>query len=162
MKKTTKTRGTGTTRRGSVKKKSSTSSRGRIPVVAARETEDAASEDARSKSEKKTELLAALADALGIALFACKRANVRYEDYLAWRRDDPEFARCADLVGERAIDFVEGKAFEEIKKGNARLIQFYLQTKGRARGYAKESAPREESRPTRSPLSFLTEDEMEY
>ena len=118
-------------------------------------------DDSRSPEEKKSELLAALADALGIALFACKRADVPYEEYLAWRRDDPEFARQVDLIEERAIDFVEGKAFEEIKKGNARLIQFFLQTKGRARGYARETAKEKASKPA-SPLDFLTDDELGY
>lgn len=117
--------------------------------------------DERSTERRKSELLAALADALGIALFACKRADVRYEEYLAWRRDDPEFSRAADLVGERALDFVEGKAFEEIKNGNARLIQFYLQTKGRARGYARD-APREESKSPTRPTAFLTDEELNY
>ena len=115
----------------------------------------------RSPEEKKSALLAALADALGIALFACKRADVAYEEFLAWRRDDPEFARQVDLIDERAIDFVEGKAFEEIKKGNARLIQFFLQTKGRGRGYARESAKESAPKPC-SPLGFLTDDEREY
>ena len=115
----------------------------------------------RSPEEKKSALLAALADALGIALFACKRADVAYEEFLAWRRDDPEFARQVDLIDERAIDFVEGKAFEEIKKGNARLIQFFLQTKGRGRGYARESAKESAPKPC-SPLDFLTDDEREY
>ena len=113
----------------------------------------------RSPEEKKSALLAALADALGIALFACKRADVAYEEFLAWRRDDPEFARQVDLIDERAIDFVEGKAFEE--KGNARLIQFFLQTKGRGRGYARESAKESAPKPC-SPLDFLTDDEREY
>ena len=118
-------------------------------------------DDSRSPEEKKSALLAALADALGIALFACKRVDVPYDEYLAWRRDDPEFARQADLIDERAIDFVEGKAFEEIKKGNARLIQFFLQTKGRGRGYARETAKEKASKPA-SPLDFLTDDELGY
>ena len=142
--------------RGSVKKGAPTVE----PVVEETSSDDFC-QDARSTEEKKSELLAALTDALGIALFACKRADVRYEEYLAWRRDDSEFARQVDLIEERAIDFVEGKAFEEIKKGNARLIQFFLQTKGRARGYARASANEKTSK-TRSPLEFLTADELEY
>ena len=119
------------------------------------------SRDARSEEERKSALLAALVETLGIALFACKRVDVNYEEYLAWRREDAEFARQVELIEERALDFVEGKAFEEIKKGNARLIQFFLQTKGRARGYARESANEKTSK-TSSPLEFLTADELEY
>ena len=149
-----------------VAKKSEEVAKKRTTASAAPKSESAAAasgepDDSRSPEEKKSELLAALADALGIALFACKRAAVPYEDYHAWRRDDPEFARQADLIDERAIDFVEGKAFEEIKKGNARLIQFFLQTKGRARGYARETAKEKTPAPA-SPLDFLTDDELGY
>ncbi len=148
-----------------VAKKSEDAAKKRTTASAAPKSESAAAsgepDDSRSPEEKKSELLAALADALGIALFACKRADVPYEEYLAWRRDDPEFARQADLIDERAIDFVEGKAFEEIKKGNARLIQFFLQTKGRARGYARETAKEKTPAPA-SPLDFLTDDELGY
>lgn len=118
--------------------------------------------DARSEEERKSALLAALAETLGIALFACKRVGASYEEYLAWRREDAEFARQVELIEERALDFVEGKAFEEIKKGNARLIQFFLQTKGRSRGYARENAKEKAAPKADSPLEFLTGDELEY
>ena len=107
--------------------------------------------------DPKERLLDALEETLGIALFACRRAEIEYDDYRAWLRDDPEFARRVDLIDEIALDFVEGKALDEIKNGNARLIQFYLQTKGKARGYdpTASNAPRQT-------VAFLSPEEMEY
>ncbi|MBQ2788835.1 MAG: hypothetical protein IJE97_04305, partial [Thermoguttaceae bacterium] len=40
---------------------------------------------------------------------------------------------------ERALDFVESKMFQAIQNGDVRLIQFYLSTKGRKRGYAPKT-----------------------
>lgn len=117
--------------------------------------------DDRTVAERQSALLEALREALGIALFACKRAEVSYDEYLEWRREDPEFARQVTLIDERALDFVEGKAFEEIRNGNARLIQFFLETKGRGRGYAKEP-PEKPRKKAPSPLEFLSPEEMEY
>lgn len=112
---------------------------------------------ASPEGDPKERLLAALEETLGIALFACRRAEIEYDDYRAWLRDDPEFARRVDLIDEIALDFVEGKALDEIKNGNARLIQFYLQTKGKARGYdpTASNAPRQT-------VAFLSPEEMEY
>ena len=112
---------------------------------------------ATSSASARDALLDALRESLGVAYFACKRANVDYEQYLQWRRDDLEFARKVASIEELALDFVEGKALEAIRDGNARLIQFYLQTKGRSRGYA----PKEEDAPSQT-VAFLTQEEMEF
>lgn len=118
--------------------------------------------DARGPEERKADLIAALELSFGVAAFGCQRANVPYQEYWRLMKEDPDFAAAAKLNAERALDFVEGKALEEIRKGNARLIQFYLQTKGKARGYGREHETKEKPSKSPSPLSYLGEDEMEY
>ena len=99
----------------------------------------------------REDFLDALRDALGLVFMACKRVGITYDQYRAWLDESPE------LVGELALDFVEGKALEEICNGNARLIQFYLQTKGKKRGYDPDGEG--EKKPV---VALLSADEMEY
>ncbi|MDO5566057.1 MAG: hypothetical protein Q4G59_05325, partial [Planctomycetia bacterium] len=49
--------------------------------------------------------------------------------------NDPAFARQVEACREAALDFVEARMFERIDKGDARLIRFYLETRGKDRGY---------------------------
>ncbi len=111
----------------------------------------------REQITRKEEFLRALRESLGIVYAACKRTGAPRELYCQWLNDDPDFAEEVETIHENALDFVESKALEEIRSGNARLIQFYLQTKGRSRGYGKE-----EPRENKQRVVVLTQDEMEY
>ncbi|MBR5759152.1 MAG: hypothetical protein IKX88_11220 [Thermoguttaceae bacterium] len=112
-----------------------------------------------SESERKESFLQELFKSLGRVLSACQKTGVSRDEYEHWKRDDPDFARRVDQIGEDALDYVESKLFEGIKSGDARLIRFYLETKGRARGYGKDPALNKSASP---PTVVLTQDEMEY
>ena len=53
-----------------------------------------------------------------------------YNTYRDWRKTDEEFNNKVIELQNKTTDFVESKLMEGIKKGDAKLIQFYLRTKG--------------------------------
>ncbi|MBR4750404.1 MAG: hypothetical protein IK077_01435 [Thermoguttaceae bacterium] len=112
-----------------------------------------------SESERKESFLQELFKSLGRVLSARQKTGVSRDEYERWKRDDPDFARRVEQIDEDALDYVESKLFEGIRSGDARLIRFYLETKGRSRGYGKDSAPNKSANP---PTVVLTQDEMEY
>jgi len=114
-------------------------------------------DDKEKNLKRKEEFLLALRESLGVVYGACKRTGVPRALYVKWLSEDRDFAEEAGAISEIALDYVESKALEEIRSGNARLIQFYLQTKGRSRGYGK-SEPRDD----KQQVVLLTQDEAEY
>lgn len=93
----------------------------------------------------------------------CKKAQVASrQTFYNWLKDDPEFAERAREVEESMIDFVEsqqmlmirgvpkykerlvnGQSVKEFvgwwERPNERLIQFFLTTKAKHRGYVKKT-----------------------
>lgn len=93
----------------------------------------------------------------------CKKAQIKArQTFYNWLKDDPEFAEKAREVEESMIDFVEsqqmlmirgvpkyrdrvvnGQVIKEFagwtERPNERLIQFFLTTKGKHRGYVKKT-----------------------
>ena len=127
------------------------------PKKAARRRKSESDDSEKMGAGTREDFLDALRDALGLVFMACKRVGITYDQYRAWLDESPEFAREVELVGELALDFVEGKALEEIRNGNARLIQFYLQTKGKKRGYDPDGEGGK-----KPVVALLSADEMEY
>ena len=119
----------------------------------------------RSDQERKNDFLDELLRSLGCALAACQRAGVTRQECRRWLQEDDEFAQRVQGIAEDALDFVEGKMLEEIKRGNAQLIKFYLEAKGKARGYGKRENAEDRAgkkNAEKTPVVFLTRDEMEY
>ena len=100
---------------------------------------NAAERAERKRRRKKALLLEELRDSLGLVSSACDKVGVGRTTFYEWLKNDPEFARQVDEIEERALDFVESKMFQAIQNGDVRLIQFYLSTKGRKRGYAPKT-----------------------
>lgn len=93
----------------------------------------------------------------------CKKAQIgSRQTFYTWIKDDPDFAQRVKEVEESMIDFVEsqqmlmirgvpryrdrvvnGSVIKEfagwIERPNERLIQFFLTTKGKDRGYVKKT-----------------------
>lgn len=110
-----------------------------------------------SVEEQKELFLQELYKTLGCALGACRKTGIDRATCERWHQDDAEFAERVRLIAEDALDFVESRMLEEIQSGNARLIQFYLEKKGRSRGYGKE-----ERREQTGSIAILTQEEAEY
>jgi hypothetical protein len=88
---------------------------------------------------KKNRMIKALEKNLGVVTKACKKAKVCRTAFYEWCREDPEFKKRVDDVGEQTKDFVEGQNYKLIKSLHPAAIMFYLKTKCRDRGY-KEKA----------------------
>lgn len=120
----------------------------------------------RNDAARKNAFLHELTKSLGCALAACQKTGVARSECETWLQEDAEFAEKVHAIAEDALDYVEGKMFEKIKNGDARLIKFYLESKGKKRGYGKtETASKkkeEEDDKHNAPIAFLTEDEMMY
>jgi hypothetical protein len=87
----------------------------------------------------KAEFPKIFADCMGIVTMACAKADIDYDTYQRWRKDDPEFAAKCDKAYEKAGDFVESQLYKLIQKGNTPATIFYCKTKLRNRGYVEKN-----------------------
>lgn len=94
----------------------------------------AATKAAQTK-KNKADFIAAYEASLGSVTMAAKKAGVDRTTYYHWCKTDPEFkAACKEAI-EMQKDFAESQLMKLIRDGDAGSIKFYLQTKGRDRGY---------------------------
>lgn len=82
-------------------------------------------------------LLKAFIECRGIVGCASKKVGVSRQSFNYWMRNDEDFARQVEEIQEEQIDFVENQLLKGVEKGNDKLIQFYLRTKGKKRGYGE-------------------------
>lgn len=71
----------------------------------------------------------------GNVSMTCEKVGISRVQFYEWRREDPAFNAEVDAINDRNLDFVESQLMRGIEEGNAKLIMFYLNAKGRARGY---------------------------
>ncbi len=107
-------------------------------------------------NNRKKRLLAALVKSMGVVSTACVMTGIPRSAFYTWVHKDAEFARAVHEVDERSKDFVESKMYELVNEKNPRIIEFYLSTRCRDRGYGKE--PQENKQVT---VNISTE-EMSY
>ncbi len=90
----------------------------------------------RARMEKtKQDALKLLAKCFGNISLVCEQLGVTRQTFYNWRRQDKNFDLAVEEINERTLDMVESKLIEGITEGNARLIMFYLNCKGKKRGY---------------------------
>ena len=114
----------------------------------------------RRKEKQKKDILKALKNTMGNVSLSCEKVGISRFAFYRWRDEDPEFDKAVEEINERTLDFVESKLMQGIQDGNARMIIFFLSTKGRGRGYGqtKESGGDKSS----GVLLNITSDEAEY
>lgn len=78
----------------------------------------------------KEMFLEKLVECEGVCYTAYKKLGLPYNVYYKWRKEDPDFDAKIHEIQNRTTDFVVSKMMDGIKKGNEKLIQFYLRTKG--------------------------------
>jgi len=66
---------------------------------------------------------------------ACKAAGCSRSAYRRYMQNDVDFQNQIDDLIEGGIDYVEDKLLKAIDDGNITAIIYYLNNKGRARGY---------------------------
>ena len=89
--------------------------------------------------ELKKKLIQALHNSLGVVTAACEKLGISRQTFYNYLAEDKDFAQAVADVGEVALDFTESKMFRRIEKGDNKMIQFFLETKGKKRGYVKRS-----------------------
>lgn len=123
----------------------------------------------------KNNLVSAMEASLGVITTACKACGCSRETYHKYYREDENFRNRIDELSSVALDFVESQQFKLIqgvkvkdKNGNVtyttkpcgQSIRFYLETKGKSRGYVKRTevdqpiTPEQPFRSERTPITF--------
>lgn len=92
------------------------------------------------KQLKKRDFLKELSAVLGIVSIACDNFGISRQTFYRWKREDVEFSNAVADIAERSIDYVESCLVKGIREGDARLIMFYLNNKGKKRGYGLRNA----------------------
>lgn len=95
----------------------------------------------------KEMFLEALREKLGIVSLACKQVGISKQVFDTWCEEDSDFVEAVRQCDEVVLDFTEAKLYEKISKGDAKLICFLLETKGKRRGYGKRKENEEVTGP---------------
>ena len=86
------------------------------------------------RREKKT-FLAALTSSLGVVTDASKECEIAGSNHYLWYNEDEQYRNDVDEIANVALDFVESALFDNVKKKKERSIIFYMERKGRIRGF---------------------------
>ena len=92
----------------------------------------------RTKAEKakaKEQFVEAFRKAGGILKDACEKTGIPRRTIFDWRQQDPEFDAACSEAQEIMLDEAETRLIAAVRRGNFKAIKFYLEHKGRARGY---------------------------
>jgi|TARA_R110000824_G_scaffold26990_5_gene92181 predicted DNA-binding transcriptional regulator AlpA len=87
----------------------------------------------------KKALLQSLEKTLGVVTTACRKVGISRTTFYDYYKKDSKFKKEVDGLSEVALDFVESKLFEQIKKNNPTSTIFYLKTKGKKRNYIEQN-----------------------
>lgn len=92
-----------------------------------------------SKAQKKVvkdKFIEALKKSGGVLKPAMDACHIKSRHTIAdWRKEDPEFDAACNEACELFLDEAESRLYAAVRRGNFKAIKFYLETKGRARGY---------------------------
>lgn len=83
----------------------------------------------------RASFLKAIVEHKGNISAACKAAGCSRSAYQRYMKDDIDFQNQINDLIEAGIDYVEDKLLKAIDEGNITAIIYYLNNKGRARGY---------------------------
>ena len=112
----------------------------------------------RKQEKQKKAALEYLRKTFGNVSLTCEKIGISRFTFYRWRDEDSEFNAAVEEINERTIDTVESQMLKGIQDGNARLIIFFLSTKGRGRGYGQTK----ENDGDKSIAINITQDEAEY
>lgn len=69
---------------------------------------------------------------------ACKKSGINRHTVLTWKKEDQEFASNMWEIEESISDFVETQMLKQIRNNNPAMIMWFLETKGKNRGYTRK------------------------
>jgi hypothetical protein len=92
-----------------------------------------------SSDIQKRAMVEALTASLGIVSTACRVVDISRQTHYRWMGEDNDYKEAVEDISEMAIDTVESKLHELIKKGDTTATIFYLKTKAKKRGYIEKT-----------------------
>jgi len=117
------------------------------------------------QTKLKPALIKALTESLGNIALACKKLEISRQTYYNILKEDLNFVKEVNEIQETALDFVESKLMKAIEKGNITAIIYFLNNKGRMRGYSygisdtrisiRNEAPRSETENLNAALELI-------
>jgi transposase-like protein len=87
---------------------------------------------------KKADVLAACQGSMGICEAVCRKLGVTRRTLLKYRQRWPEVQEALDEEREAGLDYAENKLIQLVQSGDFRAIAFYLERKGRDRGWGQQ------------------------
>jgi hypothetical protein len=87
--------------------------------------------------QHKKAMLDALEKSLGVVTSACKIVGIGRTTHYEWMKDDADYKKAVEEIGDVAIDFAESQLHKQIQDGNSTATIFFLKTKGKKRGYVE-------------------------
>ena len=108
-----------------------------------------------SKSNiKKKAMLQALEKSLGIVTTAAKQVGIDRWTHYDWMKADPEYKAAVEAIDDVALDFAESKLHGQIAKGDTTATIFYLNNKGKKRGYNRPESSEKKQQQWPTSISF--------
>lgn len=89
---------------------------------------------------RKRAMLDALRNHMGIVAHAIKEVGINRSTHHDWLKDDPDYAAAVEEIGETLLDFGEAALMDCIKDKEFQAIKYFLNCKGRRRGYVERTA----------------------
>ena len=86
----------------------------------------------------KTRFIKALTGTFGYIMPACRQCNIAHSTVYRWMQDDPEFSRKVREAQNVQLDVAEFQLAKLINEGNPQAIMYYLNNKGRDRGWGQQ------------------------
>jgi DNA-binding XRE family transcriptional regulator len=109
----------------------------------------------QATQQKKTKMIEAMCNCLGVVSDACKVVGISRKTYYDWMNDDDDFRQSINDISEIALDYAETQLFKQIREGSTTATIFFLKTKGRKRGYIeRQEFAIDTARPDLSQLSI--------
>ena len=90
-----------------------------------------------NNENKKDIFLKAYKKSLGNVTMSCTAANITLSDYNRALVEDVKFRQSIADLDQAEIDFGESKLKERMQKGDTRAIIYFLNNKGKERGYGE-------------------------
>lgn len=88
---------------------------------------------------KAKAVAAAMLEAKGLVHVCAQRLGCTPQTVYDWLKKSPQVAEAQRVATESMLDLAEGKLFMAINNSERWAIEFYLNTKGKSRGYVRRT-----------------------
>lgn len=96
------------------------------------------SEGTKLNAIKKQAMLKALEKHLGNVTLAAREVGIMRKTHYDWMNADAEYKQTVEELSNVTLDFAEGKLMELVDEKNVTAVIYYLNNKGKTRGYSRK------------------------